>query len=300
MAPPRKVRIEPTPVRLARGKYLFHLADCDGCHSQRDFSRFGGPVAEGGRGAGNVLPKEMGLPGLVAPPNITPDRETGIGAWTDGEKIRAIREGVDRDGRALFPMMPYENFRHMSDEDVFSLVAYLNSLPPVQHAVPKTSLAFPVSLLIKSAPKPAGIVPAPDRTDAQKRGQYLVKLAGCMECHTPKLSGGETFRVAPNVMVVSANISPDTATGIGKWSERDFVDRFHQYREYVEHGSPAVGPESFTLMPWLNFSQLPAEDLRDIYSFLRTRPAVYKSVDTHPAWMTQVAGMRQRESSARP
>ena len=80
------------------------------------------------------MPPEAGLPGRVAARNITPDKETGIGNWTDGEKIRAIREGIGRDGHALFPMMPYESFRHMSDEDVYSLVAYLNSLPPVKCA----------------------------------------------------------------------------------------------------------------------------------------------------------------------
>ena len=77
----------------------------------------------------------MGPPGIVAPTNITLDKETGIGNWTDGEKIRAIREGISRDGTALFPMMGYERFRYMSDEDVHSLVAYLNTLTPVRNPV---------------------------------------------------------------------------------------------------------------------------------------------------------------------
>src|SRR5215831_7389567 len=77
MAPPAHVKVEITPARLARGKYLYNLADCDGCHSQRDFSRYDGPVVESGRGRGNVFPPDMGLPGVVAPRNITPDQETG-------------------------------------------------------------------------------------------------------------------------------------------------------------------------------------------------------------------------------
>lgn len=284
MAPPPDMHAPATPERLARGKYLFNLADCDGCHSERDFSRFDGPVVAGRRGVGTVFPAAMGMPGLVAPPNITPDRETGIGTWTDGEKIRAIREGVDRDGRALFPMMPYEKFRHMSDDDVLSLVAYLDSLSPVKHAVPKTRVKFPVSVLIKGAPQPAGHVPPPDRRDRQKYGEYLVNVAGCMDCHTPSLSGGQRFQMAPGVQVVSANISPDLKTGIGRWTEQDFLDRIYQYRDYAEQGSPKVGPESFTLMPWLNFSQLPPEDLKAIYAYLRSRPPVYKAVETHPGW----------------
>lgn len=161
MAPPAGLRIERTPERLARGEYLYRLADCDGCHSERDYGRFGGPVVPGGKAAGQVFPKEMGMPGTVVAPNLTTDPETGIGTWTDGEKVRAIREGVDKNGRALFPMMPYEAFRKMSDEDVYSLVAYLDTLPPVKRRHPAMELDFPVALMIKGAPKPAGSVARP-------------------------------------------------------------------------------------------------------------------------------------------
>jgi mono/diheme cytochrome c family protein len=290
-APPADVKVEITPARLARGKYLFTLADCDGCHSLRDFSRYGGPVMESGRGRGSVLPPDMGLPGVIAPGNITSDKETGIGSWTDGEKIRAIREGISRDGTALFPMMGYERFRHMSDEDVSSLVAYLNTLAPVGNPVPRSKIAFPVSMLIKGAPQPAGHVPEPDRSNKVKYGEYLVTMAGCMDCHTPArqgkplpgmtLAGGQEFRF-PGAVVVSANITPDQETGIGRWSEQNFLERFYQYKEYVKEGSPQVGPESFTLMPWLTFAQLDPEDLKAIYAFLRTQQPVYHVVDSHP------------------
>ena len=297
MAPPADVKVEITPARVARGKYLYNLADCDGCHSQRDFSRFDGPVVESGRGRGNVFPPDMGLPGVVVPRNITPDNETGIGNWTDGEKIRAIREGISRDGTALFPMMGYERFRHMSDEDVYSLVAYLNTLTPVRNPAPRSKIVFPVSMLMKGAPQPAGHVPEPDRSNKVKYGEYLVMMAGCMECHTPTkqgkplqgmtLAGGQEFRF-PGAVVVSANITPDLQTGIGRWCEQDFLDRFYQYKEYAEKGSPQVGPESFTLMPWLNFAQIEPEDLKAIYAFLRTQQPIYHVVDSHPVWQTQV------------
>jgi hypothetical protein len=83
--------------------------------------------------------------------------------------------------------------------------------------------------------------------------------------------------------VVSANITPDKDTGIGKWSERDFLNKFYQYRRYVEQGSPKVGPEGFTLMPWLPFCQLPEGDLKAIFTFLKTQTPVYNAVETHPA-----------------
>jgi cytochrome c553 len=118
--------------------------------------------------------------------------------------IRAIREGVSRDGQALFPLMPYASFRHMSDEDVFALVAYLRTLPPAKNVLSRSKINFPVSMLIKSVPQPAGHVPPVDRSNQLKYGEYLMTLAGCGGCHTPmekgeplpgkRLAGGEVFR----------------------------------------------------------------------------------------------------------
>ena len=194
----------------------------------------------------------------------------------------------------LFPMMPYTRFRNMSDEDVMSLVAYLNTLPPVKHKVERSQVDFPVSALIKSAPQPAGIVPPPDHgnrmqirrvpgrpwPDARSATRSR-KRASRKPGRT--LAGGERFAF-PGVVVVSANITPDPQTGIGRWSEQDFVDKFQSYREYAQNGSPKVGPENFTLMPWLDFSQLESDDLRAIYSFLRTQKPVYHAVDSHPGF----------------
>ncbi len=84
-----------------------------------------------------------GLPGQIFAANITPDKETGIGNWTDGEKIRAIREGISKDGHMLFPMMPYPNYRFLSDTDVQSLVAYMNTVPQVRNYVPRSKINFP-------------------------------------------------------------------------------------------------------------------------------------------------------------
>jgi mono/diheme cytochrome c family protein len=293
-APPPDIRVPMTPERIARGKALFEtICDCGGCHSRRDFTRFGGPVVAAGIGEGTLLSAfEQGLPGVVVAPNITPDRETGIGSWTDGEKIRAIRDGVDRNGRALFPMMPYAGFRKMSDDDVQAVVAYLNSLPPVRNPLPQTALQFPIGLMIKSVPQPAGQVPPPDRSNPRKYGEYLVTLGGCAECHTPfergqpvaakVFAGGQKFESIAGT-VVTANITQDLETGIGKWSEDFFLKKFYDYKDYVEHGPPQVSDRrSFTVMPWLSFSQLPPEDLRAIFTYLRTVKPVRNLVETHP------------------
>jgi mono/diheme cytochrome c family protein len=303
-SPPSAIKVAMTPERIARGAYIFtSIADCDGCHSQRDYSLVGGPVVESGRGRGDVLSDVMmGLPGVVVAANITPDRETGIGAWTDGEKIRAIREGVDRDGNALFPMMPYEAFRSMSDEDVEAVVAYLNSLPPVKNPLPKTKLQFVPALMIKSAPRPAGKIPPPDRNNRMQYGEYLVALGGCQDCHTPSdahgepipgktFAGGQHFET-PFGHVVSANITPDLETGIGKWSEEFFDKKFYDYKPYAENGCPKLpGPEAFTLMPWLDFSRKTADDLGAIYTYLRSVAAVHNAVETHPGFPPKAAAV---------
>jgi hypothetical protein len=167
----------------------------------------------------------------------------------------------------------------------------------VKHKVERSQVNFPVSVLVKSAPKPAGVVPPPDREDRLQYGAYLVKLAGCGGCHTPaekgkpkpgfSFAGGERFNF-PGAVVVSANITPDPQTGIGRWKEQDFIEKFQQYREYVEKGSPTAGPENFTVMPWLEFSQAEARDLAAIYTYLRTQKPVYHIVDSHPGVHTMV------------
>src|SRR5262249_5973603 len=154
---------------------------------------------------------------------ITPDPETGVGTWTDDQLARAIREGIGYDGRALFPMMPYGNFRDMSDEDLASVIVYLRSLAPVRHSLPKTEIIFPVKYLIRSVPQPIpGPVTPPDQSTPVQRGAYLVKMASCADCHTPldrgqpvpglDFAGGHVF-VGPQIFTVSANITPD-ASGI--------------------------------------------------------------------------------------
>src|SRR5579863_275143 len=125
-------KFEATPQRLERGRYLFELTGCGGCHSQHDWKTHGAPVIPGEEGSGQWL-NMPDLPGHVVAPNLTSDPQTGAGAWTDDQLARAIREGIGHDGRALFPMMPYQDFRKMSDDDLASIIVYLRSLPPVRN-----------------------------------------------------------------------------------------------------------------------------------------------------------------------
>jgi hypothetical protein len=168
-------KFESTPERLARGRYLANaVSGCIYCHSEHDWKSPGDPVVESKFGAGQVFPL-AGLPGTIVAPNLTPDPSTGAGAWSDDRLARAIREGIGHDGRALFPLMPYEHFRTMSDEDLASVVVYIRSLQPVQNQLPRTEIEFPVKYLIRSAPQPVTApVPASTSTDPVERGRYLV------------------------------------------------------------------------------------------------------------------------------
>lgn len=294
MAAPRDIQVEVTPERVERGRYLFALADCGGCHSPHDEQKLYMPEIEARRGSGRTIVEE----GESLPiPNITPDRETGIGGWSDGEKMRAIREGIGKDGRALFPMMPYELYRHMSDEDVESLVAYLNTLAPVKSEVKRLELPLPVKLLIKGAPRPVTQpVKTPDRSDPRVYGEYLTTIGVCEGCHTPfdrgsfdmskRLAGGRRFRFG-EYEVVTPNLTPDRDTGIGNWTAEYFRERFHRFREYESKPIPAMNREQFTIMPWLTLAKLPSEDLDAIYTYLMSRPPVSNKVDVHPVAVAQ-------------
>jgi hypothetical protein len=168
-------------------------------------------------GAGTVFGEGSDLPGRLVAPNLTPDKETGAGNWTDDMLARAIREGIAHDGRTLFPLMPYMNYREMPDEDLASVIVYLRSLAPVKNGLPKTEIIFPVKYLIRNAPQPVTEpVPQPDLSEPVKRGAFLVRMASCADCHTaqergqPKpglqFAGGLLF-TTPEATVMASNIT---------------------------------------------------------------------------------------------
>ncbi|HEV2200760.1 MAG TPA: c-type cytochrome [Bryobacteraceae bacterium] len=293
IAPPANIVVDKSPARVERGRYIYTtFADCDSCHSERDYSRLYGPVDASRRGAGAVVPFE-GLPGRIVASNITPDRETGIGAWTDGEKIRAIREGIAKDGRVLYPSMPYQNYRYMSDQDVQSLVAYLDQLPAIRNPLPKTDLPPSIQKSIRGAPRPVeGPVPPPDPSNQASYGEYLATLADCEDCHTPlsrgkpdqsrRFAGGQVF-TTPAGSVVAANISPDRDTGIGTWDFARFRDRLRIFKTYGSiEALPKVGPDRFTVMHFIAYSALTDQDLAALFAYLQTRSPVTNSLQPHP------------------
>ena len=270
----------PTPERLARGRYLTEdVLHCFACHTERDWTRHDAPVVAG-LGSGNPNFPLKDLPGDVRPPNITPDKDTGAGNWTDDQLARAIREGIGYDGRALFPFMPYENYRYLSDEDLASVVVFLRSIPPVRREVPRTELIFPVRYLIRNAPHPlTAPVPEPDGSTIEKRGDYLVTIGGCRDCHTPQhegqrmmeldLAGGFLLR-GPWGEVAASNITP-APSGIPYYDEALFRDALRTGWVKARKLAP--------IMPWWNMRGLTDDDVKSMFAYLRTVPPVAHRVD---------------------
>lgn len=267
--------------RLERGRYLVEgPMHCFACHSPVEWNQPGTPPVAGMKGAGTRFPEE-GLPFPINAPNITPDPETGIGALSDEEIGRAIREGIGRDGRRLFPIMGYMEYRHMSDDDLAAVIAYLRSIPPVNNPVGPSPLPEPVQALLPPPMPLTGPVPPPDANDRVARGEYIAHLANCTSCHTPLdmqtirpkvdlfLAGG--FRLkGPWGELTGPNLTPD-ASGIAHYDEAMFVQMMRT--------GQVVGKKLNPIMLTGYFRQMTDQDLKDLWAYLRTLPPVQHRVD---------------------
>jgi hypothetical protein len=262
-----------SPEAIARGEYLSkHVFGCVICHSPIDETKPGDEIVAGQLFAGREFPvKEMGFPGTLNAPNLTPDKTAGIGGWTDGELARAIREGVDRHGKTLFPMMPYQRFRKITDEDTLAVIAYMRSVPPLSTKLPRSEINFPVSMFVRLAPAPLTSSPPAWPTDSLERGKILLEVMSCIDCHTPMVkgkhvagkeyAGGNKFK-GPMGTVYASNITSDQATGIGAYSDDDLMRVFKEGK----------GKDGRTLwvMPWRALQGTKDEDLRAVIAALRT------------------------------
>jgi len=276
-----------TPERIARGGYLVNQAmACGACHTPRE----GGALLGGERAdrylAGNAfeLPSE-GLALWI--PNLTPDVETGLGGWSDDEIMRAIRDGVGRDGHLFFPMMPFSSYAHLADEDLRSIVAYLRSVPPLENprTIAKNRVGVFVGFLVNRgvmAHVPARDVPPPPRPeqDQVKYGEYVMRLGHCWECHSatgsgPRDLGEEGFfagwdeaQTFPGVgKIYFRNLTPDRQTGLGKYTREQLKQALRAGKRL--DGKPWAAPMSF-FAPHL--SGLSDEDLDALVAFMKSVP----------------------------
>lgn len=216
------------PDSVRRGEYLVNAGGCVGCHTD---AKNKGALLAGGRPLKTPF-------GTFYGPNITPDPQHGIGRWSEADFVRAMRHGVRPDGANYFPVFPYTSFTKITDSDLKDLWAYLRTVPQAAVANKPHEVGFPFNLrFLQSGWKwlnftTGSFQPEPTQSVQVNRGAYLVQaLAHCGECHTPRnsiggLERGRTFAGTadgPEGERVP-NITPDSDTGIGKWSPGDLTD----------------------------------------------------------------------------
>lgn len=272
-APYPDIHASNDPAVIARGESIIYGAGhCVNCHTSK--------AEQALVKAGQRLPLAGGLEfrfplGSFYTPNLTPDRETGIGRRTDAELARLIRHGVRADGRAALPFMQFQN---ISEEDLVAVISFLRSQPPVRRLVPEHRTTFIGKAVMAFLIKPEGptgpiLKSSPAEAPTVERGEYVANhVAVCWECHTKrnpldgsfmnaKFSGGAEFHIDDERMFVTPNLTPSKNGRITSWDEERFVGRF----------GAGMGLEG-TKMPWRQFQAMSDADKRAIYRYLRTLP----------------------------
>ena len=260
---------------VMRGEYLAPAADCIGCHSTPLAKPFAGGLA---------FTLQVGT---LYSTNITPDRETGIGEWTDNEFVKAMHEGIGRNGSRLYPAFPYNAYTLLTRNDVLAIKAYLFSLKPVHSTPPRNDMSFPFNqrslmgfwdVLYNPAQR---FQPNIDRTPRWNRGAYLTEALGhCGECHTPRtllqgLDAGKKFGGAMIEGWKAYNMTSDQRSGIGAWSDEQLVN--YLSTGHAEGRSTAAGPMALVLNNSLRF--LTQDDIRAMAEYLKTVPPLHNQAD---------------------
>jgi mono/diheme cytochrome c family protein len=263
-APPELARAD----LVTRGRYLAQAADCESCHTAP-----GGQPFAGGRAIPTVF-------GTLYSSNITPDASTGIGRWSDADFLRAVHQGIGKDGQPLYPAFPYDAYSHMADADALAIKAYLFSLKPVRRTPPPNAVRFPfdqrwlLGVWARLFSREQGFRPVANRSPEWNRGAYLAEaLAHCGSCHTPRhplqgLDNRSKFAGGDAEGWRAYNITSDRLTGIGGWSDKELND--YLSKGHTEGLGTASGPMGEAVD--LGLSHLTQGDVSALIVYLRSIP----------------------------
>ena len=269
--------------RVSRGRYLTDAADCQACHTLE-----GGLPFAGGRAFKTQF-------GTLYSSNITPDRETGIGAWSAGDFLRAVHKGVRPDGTHLYPAFPYAAYTYLTDDDVQAIWAYLRSVPAVKNPIPANDLAFPfnqrwlMGIWSGLFNPDRRFAPNVRQSPEWNRGAYLAEgLAHCGDCHTPRnflqaLNNRRKFSGALTAGWWAYNITGHPIAGVGTWSDEDLA-QYLATGHATNHGT-ASGPMGEAVD--LSLSKLIRSDIRALVTYVRSIPPIASS--EFPAVRTELA-----------
>ncbi len=267
------------PALVQKGAYLARAGDCEACHTTP-----GGQAYAGGAAIHSPY-------GPLYAPNITPDKNNGIGGWTDDQFYRAMHEGIDEHGRYLYPAFPYQWFTKVTRDDVLAIRAFLNTVPPSSEKSKESRLMFPFDIRAGLGPWNAlyfhagEFKPDPSKGDQWNRGAYLAEgLGHCGDCHTPKgvAMQPETSKPYAGGDVddwYAPNITSDPVHGIGGWSEDDLV-------QYLKTGATAGGRVAAGPMAQVvheSLAYLNDSDLHAIAIYLKALPAIAEAASPRPS-----------------
>lgn len=267
---------------VEQGRYQSVLGDCEGCHTADPQKPFAGGVSL-------LTPF-----GKLVTPNITPDKQTGIGSWDLEDFRHAMTRGVGRGGKLLYPAMPYPSYAHMDDRDIDALWAYLRTIKPVRNRIWVNQLRFPFNERIVMRAwnllyfRPQPYVPNPNKSASWNRGAYLVSGPGhCGTCHTPKsFAGSDTGHALSGGLLegwFAPDLSGDRMTGLGSWSVTDVV-------EYLQTGRNSLSIASGPMAEAVENStaKMHPADLNAIAVYLKDLPPVKSQNQSQPPMIAQM------------